>query len=463
MPKKAVAIYFISAFIGAALFVYFTFPRTKEDIPHSNNQRGFPTEPQRAPDAPPIPRADPQTSLAPIPKGPALLVLAWASGKDAKVLQARLDAFTASTGRAVQLTMEGDPATYAQELQQALASATPPDVCLIDARDFSGLDPAHDLAPAIAPIETVPRCVEAFTVSGFLKAVPTEFSVDVLFYNPALFDRVGLAYPGKHWNWDILEADSRAISSLHLTDASGQPIYALEMAPDFDLWNVLCAQAGHPALDLDLWHIADPKAYNAQERGLNLIHQFYQDLAITAPLPKSGETFGRYFASQQATMLVASSEMAATLSGFPFVLTYLPNDLTRASLARVNGWAIPAKSTRQEAARSLATYLARQPVHAGWCGVVKPTAEDTPEAICFDSLSQALLPRIGPTSAPMAQFLDKQMNLLAQPASREKPEAMLALIQKTFRDGISTAPVQADQPAAAAISPALPAPSGRAR
>ncbi len=462
MPKKAVAIYFISAFIGAALFVYFTFPRTKEDIPHSNNQRGFPTEPQKTPEAP-LPKAEPRASLSPIPKGPALLVLAWASGEDAKALQSRVDAFSSSTGRAVQLTMESDPAAYSQDLKQALASSTPPDLCLIDARDFSGLDPARDLAPATATAEAAPRCVEAFTVSGFLKAAPTEFSVDVLFYNPALFDRAGLAYPGRHWNWDILEADSRAMSSLHLTNAAGQPIYALEMVADFDLWNILCAQAGHPALDLDLWHIADPKSYNAQARGLDLIHQFYQDLAITAPQPGIGGSVGGYFAHQQAAMLVASSELLASLSGFRYVLTYLPNDLTRASLARVNGWAIPAKSTRQEAARALAAQLAKQPVHAGWCSVAKPTAEDSPEAICYESLSQALLPRIGSTGAPMAQFLDRQMNLLAQPSSTEKPEAMLALIQKTYRTGTSATPGSVETPDAAAINPALPAPSGLVR
>ena len=30
MPRKAVAIYFILALIGAALFIFFTFPRTRE-------------------------------------------------------------------------------------------------------------------------------------------------------------------------------------------------------------------------------------------------------------------------------------------------------------------------------------------------------------------------------------------------------------------------------------------------
>ena len=43
MPKKAVAIFFLAAFIGAAIFVYFTFPRTKDEMPKSNNQRPYPS------------------------------------------------------------------------------------------------------------------------------------------------------------------------------------------------------------------------------------------------------------------------------------------------------------------------------------------------------------------------------------------------------------------------------------
>ena len=62
MPKKAVAIFFLLAFLGAAIFVYLTFPRTKEEIPISNNQRPFPSAPMPSPNAPngvPVPETVP--------------------------------------------------------------------------------------------------------------------------------------------------------------------------------------------------------------------------------------------------------------------------------------------------------------------------------------------------------------------------------------------------------------------
>jgi hypothetical protein len=78
------------------------------------------------------------------------------------------------------------------------------------------------LSGQYASAGTPPRATAAFTVNGKLKALPEEFSVEVLFYNPELFDQAGIAYPGSHWNWDMLEADTRALTSLGLKDAKGK-------------------------------------------------------------------------------------------------------------------------------------------------------------------------------------------------------------------------------------------------
>ena len=132
-------------------------------------------------------------------------------------------------------------------------------------RDFADVVPD----PAMAE-----RSVAAFTVGDFLKALPDEFSVNVLFYNPTHFDRAGIAYPGAHWNWDVLEAISRAIGSLKLKTAQGAPIYPLELPADFDFWNMLCTQAGHPALDVGVWHLGDTDSREAQVRSLEFIRNF---------------------------------------------------------------------------------------------------------------------------------------------------------------------------------------------
>ena len=456
MPKKAVAIYFLLAFIGAAIFIFLTFPRTKEEIPTSNNQRPFPSVPEPSPNTPnsvPVPETVPHPNAPKVPPGPTLHVMAWATEAEARTLEAETEAFSAATGRQASLTLDADEASYRRDLQQALASGSPPDVCLIAARDFSGLDPSRDLADIKPEADTAPRSLAAFTVDGRVKAAPDEFSVDVLFYNPNHFDQAGFGYPDRHWNWDILEADARALASLQLKDDAGQPVYPLELPADFDFWNILCTQAGHPALDLGVWHLGDVDTKESQMRALDFIREIFQGLSVTAPLPKAGVPPGRLFAEQRASLLIAPSELTATLPRFPYAFTLLPEDMARASLARVNGWAVTAQSTQPEAARALAVYLAWQPVHAGWSSIRKPADDDSRGAICYEALSQALIPRLEPKTARMAQFLDQQINLLARDG-RQNTDDLYARIQTEFQGDISPPSVSGDLPQAAGQKPA---------
>jgi ABC-type glycerol-3-phosphate transport system substrate-binding protein len=450
VPKKAVLIYFLAAFAGAAIFIYFTFPRAKDEIPTSNNQRPFPSAPgpNNIPDTVPHPSA-------PTPQhGPTLRIMGWATGPEVKKLEAQLDAYQAQTGQYASLQLDGDAASYARDLREALASGTPPDVCLVDARHFSGLDPVRDLVDATPLPDSAPRSVAAFTVDGQIKAVPDEFSVELLFYNPQYFDEAGIGYPDVHWNWDILESISRAIASLKIKDSTGQPIYPLELPANFDLWNILCTQAGHPALDRDVWHLTDADGKDSHLRALDLINETFHQYAIAAPPPKPNEMPGRNFAQQRAALLIGPSQLTASLTGFPYAVTLLPGDISRATLAQVNGWAVPMCSTHQEDAHRLAGFLARQPLHAGWSSVLKPTDNsDTTTALCYEALSQALVPRIEVKTAPLAQFLDQQIDQLARGASAQKTDVLYAHIQSEYQNGYATPVVSSALPQAAALKP----------
>jgi len=435
VPKKAVFIFFLLAFIGAAIFVFFTFPRTKDEIPKSNNQRPFSSP--ASPDGVPVPESVPHPTTPTPPHGPTLRVMSWGSADEVKALRAAADDFERTTGQRASFTIESDAGAYRTDLQQAIAAGTPPDVFLIDARDFLGVDPVRDLADVPAVGGAAPRSLGAFTLNGELKAVPDEFSVDVLFYNPAHFDRAGIAYPDRHWNWDILEAMTRALASLKLADIADQPIYPLELPANFDFWNVLCTEAAHPALDANIWHLSDTDTKDAQMRALDLIHSMFHEYTITAPLPGNHAGSGRLFAQQRASLLIGPSELTASLPKFPYAFTLLPGDLIRASTARVNGWAVSSKSQDIEGARALALFLGHRPVHAGWSSVQKPDSDTGPEAICYETLNQAIIPRIDPKTAALVQFLDKQIGLLASD-SRQTSDATYARIQKEYQNGFTS-------------------------
>jgi ABC-type glycerol-3-phosphate transport system substrate-binding protein len=430
MPKKAVVWFLGLALLGAAIFIYFTFPRTRAEIPTSNNQRPFPSAP--SPNNEPVPESVPHSNPAP-PEGPTLQVMAWASPAEARALETAADEFAAETGHRVSLTVDGDEASYRRDLRDALAARTPPDVCLVEARDFSGLDPNRDLAEAPASADAAPRSVAAFTVVGRVRAVPDEFAVEALFYNPHYFDVAGFGYPDRHWNWDILEAIARGLASLKLHDDAGDPVYPLELAPDFDLWNVLSAQAGSPALDLNVWHLSDASGHDAQVRALDFIHEMFQGLVVTAPLPGAGRRVGSYFAAGRAALLIASSATRPALTAVPYAMTVLPQDMGRANLAQVRGWGVTAVSPYPQAAQALAIFLSKQPVHAGWSTVQGPAPIDGPEAICREALDESLLPRVGKQETPLVNYFDREVDQLAR-SSQGSAEATYKEMTEKFRE-----------------------------
>jgi ABC-type glycerol-3-phosphate transport system substrate-binding protein len=438
VPKKAVATFLLLALFGAVVYVYFTFPRTKDEIPQSNNQRPFPSAP--GPNGLPVPETVPHPTTPKPPTGPTLRVMAWASPIEAQALQAKADAFEASTGTAAALTIDNDLPSYRRDLQEALASGAPPDVCLIEARDFSGIDPAHDLVAITPPAGVAERSIAAFTVNGQIMAVPAEFSVDMLFYNPQQFDQAGIGYPDRHWTWDIMEGITRALSSMQMKTAAGARVYPLELTADFDLWNILCTQAGHPALDRETWHLADSDGKDSQLRALSLIDEFFHELAVTAPMARNAQLTGSYFAQQRAALLIAPSEITASLPKFDYRMTVLPSDLSRASLARVSGWAVTARSDRPEAARALAVFLAAQPLHSGWSPVQKPADDASNAGLCYEALEQALIPRIVPRTERLAQLLDQQISLFARdPQPKTTAEGLYAQIQTEYEAGYAPA------------------------
>ena len=467
MPKKAVATFFLLAFIGAVIFIYITWPRTKDQIPTSNNQRPFPSAPVPSPPTPnsvPVPEPAPAPNTPPkVPPGPKLHVMAWANPYEARALQVRTDAFGAGTGHDVDLRISADAAAYARDVRQAIQSGTPPDVCLVAARDFAGLDPSVDFADMKPAPGTAPRSLAAFTVGERIKAAPDEFSVNVLFYNPVYFDQAGIGYPGPHWTWDILDADARALQSQQLKDAAGEPIYAIELPADFDLWNVLCTQSGHPALDLGTWHVADDNTKESQMRALELIREIFQGLNIAAPVPKPGQAAGVQFGQQRAALFLGPSDLTATLPNFGYRFTLLPSsDIHRASLARVNGWAVTARAPDKDAARALAGYLATAPVHAGWTAAIKPAEADPVTDVCYEALGQSLVPRIGPRSAHMADFLDQQINLLARD-NKQTTDALYARIQTEFQGNMEAPSISGALPHARDITPPAPKLDGQLR
>ena len=78
-----------------------------------------------------------------------------------------------------------------------------------------------------------PQLVKAHKVNGRLYGLPISLNTDVLYYNPALFDRERIPYPTADWTWnDLLSAAQR----LTKRDAEGRLVQSGLMPCDFWRW-----------------------------------------------------------------------------------------------------------------------------------------------------------------------------------------------------------------------------------
>jgi ABC-type glycerol-3-phosphate transport system substrate-binding protein len=281
-------------------------------------------------------------------------------------------------------------------LQQALNSPNPPDVVLVDASDLSGLDPARALLPAPVPGTPLflPELQGTFVRDGRLWALPDEYSIDVLFYNKLCFDRAGLGYPGPHWTLDILESSSRAITLCKELDPQGRRVFALELPADFDLWNVLSAEAGQPVCDNYGWHLGDPKAAIFQKRGLEFFQMYFRDLDVIAPLTNDEQAPGDLFLQNRSALCVAPIQSRERFRQNPLLnwaVTRFPQDVHPRTNLSVRGWAI-SKSTRYPAeAALLAQTLCDVPIHEGW---VSANINESPQSNVNDDLAGLLKPLV---------------------------------------------------------------------
>ncbi len=82
--------------------------------------------------------------------------------------------------------------------------------------------------------------------------------------------------------------------------------------------------------------------------------------------------------------------------------------------------------------------------------------------VCYEALSQSLVPRLGPKSARMADFLDQQINLLARDHT-QTTDALYARIQTEFQGDMEPPSISSELPRARDAKPPTPRLDGQLR
>lgn len=149
----------------------------------------------------------------------------WGAPEEQTVWQAVVDDFQ-KTNANIKVTVEvSDWDSYWTKLNTLVAGGTPPDVFAMDAPlylDWQSRGALLNLTPYINANAGFldgfyPQTLSAYKVGSDYYGLPRDFQTIVLFYNKAMFDAAGVAYPTDKWTYDDLATAAKTLTK----DANG--------------------------------------------------------------------------------------------------------------------------------------------------------------------------------------------------------------------------------------------------
>ena len=152
----------------------------------------------------------------------------FGDAEEAKVYGEVAAAYERKTGVKVDLVAVPDRDSHLAKLTTSFAARRPPDVFLLNYRNFGPYDSRGVLDPVgprlaksrtMQPADYYRAPLEAFTTGGELKCLPQNASSLVVYYNRELFDKAGLDAPAPDWTYDdFLAAATRLRDTLRGED-----------------------------------------------------------------------------------------------------------------------------------------------------------------------------------------------------------------------------------------------------
>ncbi|MGN9914996.1 sugar ABC transporter substrate-binding protein [Micromonospora palomenae] len=280
--------------------------------------------------------------------GPANLQILIGSSGDAetKAVQDAAAKWASSSGNQATVTPAQD---LTQQLGQALAGGTPPDVFYVDAARFADYASVGALEPYGDKISNRDDFYESlrttFTYDGKLYCAPKDFSTLALQINTDLWTKAGLTDADVPTNWDQLTTTARKIK------AKGQ--VPLALGDTRDRMGVFLVQNGG-------WLLSEDGKQPTADTAENLAALTYVKSLVTeglARFPKqldagwSGEAFGK----GKAVMTIEGNWIKGALKNdFPNVkykVVELPaGPKGKGTLSFTQCWGIAAKSKHKEQA-----------------------------------------------------------------------------------------------------------------
>jgi multiple sugar transport system substrate-binding protein len=212
--------------------------------------------------------------------------------------------------------------------------------------------------PTAYPLTTTiaSNLVSGIQAGGQNYCFPRDVALLALFYNPAVFDRVGAPYPQSNWSWTELR------SALEATTDVNNGFHGLVLDYDLSRFFPFLRQSSS---DGDLWQGPDAAA------ALEYFMALYNDQLAVVPgyldSGWNGEAFGRGRAAMTIEGNWLVGYLANEFPGLDYGIVPLPSGPAgRGAAAFISCWVVNAAADDPAAALALAAFLTSQSQIAAW-------------------------------------------------------------------------------------------------
>ena len=271
---------------------------------------------------------------------------------ETNAVKAATAAWGTKTGNTVNVIVAAD---LNQQLTQAIAGGSPPDVFYGNSGSFRTLASSNALAVTGDKVtdskDIYPSLSSVFTADGKYYCVPKDFSTLAVEINTDMWTKAGLTDADLPTTWDKLEAAAKKLTTGNVT--------GLVMSDSLDRLGAFMIEAGGSYQKDGKFTFDSP----GDLQGL----QFAQKLAKEGVLkfPKQigagwgGEAFGKGMAAMTIEGNWIMGAMKKDYPGIKFKVVEMPTGPsgTKGTLTFTNCWGIAAKSAHQAADVDLVSYL----------------------------------------------------------------------------------------------------------
>ncbi|GAB3057476.1 ABC transporter substrate-binding protein [Intrasporangium mesophilum] len=385
-----------------------------------------------------------QTAAQNTSKGPVKLTVMIGSSGDAETnaVKEATQAWATKTGNTVEVIAASD---LGQQLGQAFASTSPPDVFYTDASKVGTFAKAGNLyayGDQVKDAGFLPALVDAFTYDGKFYCAPKDYSTLALQINPDLWSKAGLTDADIPKDWAGLEAVAKKLTSGNVT--------GLVIGNDINRGGAFIKQAGGWIVSPDgktMTATSDPA-----KAGLAEVQKMMKDGSLkfmTDTKPATGWG-GEALGKGVAAMTIEGNWISGAKKDFPN-LKYKTVELPagpggKGTLLFSNCWGIAAKSPNQGQAVDLVKSLIstdQQMKFADAFGVMPSTQEGAtqfaskyPDSAAFVAGGQYAQP---PVNLPgFDEVMSKFNSQLATMGKGGDPNAWLEELQKNGTAAIAS-------------------------